>query len=203
MSSSNTVLTPEQQAAAIAKFVSELQAALAPARLNLDGPAGDRNGYLLKGELDKRGLPNDIPNIVAVINAILFENKLEWSIEPKKLQAQKNSNPNAPLMEKTAWKEKLDSEATRVANTKTVEQAAAKKKADDESIKRSRDLISGYNPIKKGRYDNAEREEMQKKWSAALDAEIANKGNLQTFAQALATVIQNRYDAREKALERL
>jgi hypothetical protein len=188
-----------QQIVEITQMFNDLKQRLLPAQLkNVHS-----NGYLISSGVKKRGLPFTVESALKVVNELLFTGQLEWDIEPAKLQAQKNANPNAPLTEKTAWKEKLESEATRIANTKTVEQAAAKKKTDDASIKQSRDLISGYNPIKKGRYDAAEREEMQKKWTAALEKEIANKGNLQTFAQALSAVIQKRYDDREKASERL
>jgi hypothetical protein len=191
----SVTFTPEQQQ--IMDQFNEAKGRMKPALL----ADSHLNGALISNYIRENALAPTADNFYAAVNALV--GSLQWDVKPAKLRAQKNANPNAPLTEKTAWKEKLESEAARITNTKTVEEAAARKKADDASIKQSRDLISGYNPIKKGRYDAAEREEMQKKWTAALEKEIANNGNLQTFAQALSAVIQKRYDDREKASERL
>jgi hypothetical protein len=199
----STVPTAAQQAAA-KKFVADFQAALLPARLASEGEKGYTNGIILKSEISKRGLAYTVENLVRVVNEILFSDVLIWAVEPAKLQAERRAKLKAPLTEKTAWQETLQSETARATNQKAQDVAAAKKKRDDESIRQSKELIEKYNPItSRGRYDGLERETMQKFWTAELQKEIASGGNLQTFATALAAAIQKRYNGREKASERL
>jgi hypothetical protein len=132
---------------------------------------------------------------------------LPWSVPPAKLLADKNAKMAAPASKDSTWKDSVAASDARTQNQKAVDAAAAKKAADDASIKQAKALIEAYLPtINRGaasRYDNQEREKMQTKWTEALNAEIANGGDLQTFVKALAIVIEKRYRARETAQERM
>jgi hypothetical protein len=189
-------MSPEQ---IVGKLFDDLAVALEPARLKMN----HANGHTLGNELRKQGktlLTANVQDLLAVINQILLQEKLEWEpgFEPAKLKfQQQQAKPEKAVKQ-------VDFEREREAAARKQEADAATKKLDEASIKQARELIGGYLPMKRmGRIDYVDQAAMQKAWSAALDAEIATNGNLQEFATALASAIQKRYADREKIAERM
>jgi len=189
--STQVTATPDQQQAVL-KVVAEFQEALLPARL----ADTNANGVVIAAALSKRGLSFTVENLIHVVNELLFSDVLTWSVEPKKLQAQRHEKP-------AKIDNPLKLEEQRTAKIKAVEAASQRAAADAASIKQARSMIYSYAPTKRNGFDARERDDRQKFWNAALDAEIANKGNMQDFVTALSAAIEARYKAREKAAERL
>src|SRR6266404_1231864 len=83
-----STLTPEQIQAGT-KMLLDLRAHLAskPGRGQLKDSFV--NGHTIVHEVTKRGLSLTLDSALQVINAILFEDRLEWDVEPVKLVAQK------------------------------------------------------------------------------------------------------------------
>lgn len=183
--------TQEQIAAQkeqVAAYVAALQAALHPASLILKGPAGDRNGNALHGELTKRHLANTIDNVVLVINEILLENKLEWEIKPKKLVLyEKNDAPKAK-------ESPLQLEAERAALIKKTEEAEAKSKADAKCWERINLAVENFNPRKA----SAKIDE-RAKLRAHVERERARNANPEGVFEAIRKYIDDFYKNEERA----
>ncbi len=185
----------EQQ---LAQFVAALEAELAPAKLHLEGLAGDRNGHLLNGELGKRGLPNTIPNIVFVIKEILFQDKLEWLVEPKKLQAHK-ALVKANGHSSTKIENPRELEAKRQEAVKASEAASALAKKNDKFENLTRVLIGSYAPRdKRGNPAYRKQSEEQTRLRAYVDREIARNADRESIYQMVEKDIARLYREEEQ-----
>jgi hypothetical protein len=77
----------------------------------------------------------------------------------------------------------------------------------DSRVREAKQIIESYAPRKSTpmgeRVDYADQIAMQEQWTKALNLAIAKKRNPQEFVKALATTIRNRYEQRERAVERM
>ncbi len=119
---------------------------------------------------------------------------LEWAVKPAKLLADENNSENKVTLVESA----LASEKKRSDKLKAAEKADEKRKLDEASIEQAKTLIGAYNPVRNNRYDERERIDSQKKWTAELNQAIEQKRNLQDWVKALAAKIQKRYADRER-----
>jgi hypothetical protein len=190
---STTIVAPD----ATVKMIADFRAALLPASL-----AGTKeNGAVLGVEMNRRGLPHTVENLVRVTNEILFDNKLEWEVEPAKLKARR---ANSATQNQVDAKRGQDAFAVKV---KAGEAADTQKADDEDSIKQAKSLIGSYLPTKttpRGQaIDYADQTESQAHWTKALNTAITTKVNLQEWVKGLNAVIQKRYADRERASERV
>jgi hypothetical protein len=191
-------LTPEQIQAGTSMLIGLRQKLLAMGAQLKDTHA---NGYCIVHEVTKRHgtalAAFTVENAYKVVNDILFTDKLEWQIEPKKLQAHK-ANSKATII--PVAPEVVGSDAFE-QKKRAGEAADAQAKADEESIKAAKSLIAAYLPTKstsRGQsIDYADQGLMQGEWTKALNEAIAQKRNLQEHVKSLAAAIQKRYQLRE------
>jgi hypothetical protein len=98
------------------------------------------NGYHISNEVVKRGLPLHVDSALTVVNAILFENKLEFvpGFEPAKLKAGKLNQANVQVIPDQRKDEKARAELNAA-----VEAAELKAKADAKTFERIDGAIKG------------------------------------------------------------
>jgi hypothetical protein len=122
-------LSPELE-----RFKRDLNAALAPAKLYLDGAAGTRNGRLLQIECSKRGIgmdaatqlaPEFIITLRGIINDIYAD--LEWEIPPAKLlrDQQKPDIVKGGVLQAAAIADKIKAADAAIAKAKQDEKIVA------------------------------------------------------------------------------
>jgi hypothetical protein len=153
---------------------------------------------LIAAELRKLKLEENLGNMLFITRNSLLE-QLPWlpGYEPAKLKLKTQNQKPVTLPNP------LKDEAEFTKKVRAGEAADAKKTVDDVSIAQARSIIEGFNPVKKGRYDNRLREDKQREWTTALDKAIQNKVNLQKFVEGLSLARSSEYERLEKASERL
>ena len=194
-------LTAEQQAARV-KLIEDYKKAILPAVL----ADTNENGRVMAAELQKRGWEHNLENFIRVTNAILFEDKLQWILEPKKLQAQKKSQ--APKSVEQIKSETARGELDRQAAARKQEADAATKKDSDAGYKAARSAVEGYLPMRRGPkgsdvIDHLEMETTKTLLKKHIESEIVKGVNGQAVLLKVAEFLQKRYEAQEQKKERV
>ena len=125
-----STLTPEQIQAGT-KMLIDLREKLLS--MNIKLKEIHSNGYHISNEVVKRGLPLHVDSAYHVVNAILFDNKLEFEpgFEPAKLKAGKLNQANVQVIPDQRKDEKARAELNAA-----VEAAELKAKADAKTFER-------------------------------------------------------------------
>jgi hypothetical protein len=187
-------LTPQQTQDAI-KMFTELRAALLPAKL----ANKHSNGYAIANEVLKRNLPLTVDSALKVVKAILFENKLEWEIEPAALKAKK-ANEKPATVESLV---KLNEQRAETVKAAEVADAYAK---EQESFEQSAlDLINGFLPYTRNgqRIDYRRQEQVQSHLKKYLEQQKAKGASMKEAHAAISAEIQRQYVLLERERERV